>query len=58
MNNDGWIALHDAIKDTLLLKNGYVKHYWELTEDRRIEVAPEWWRKKCKSSLVTCSKTA
>ena len=31
-DNDGWIALHDAIKDTLLLKNGYVKHYWESTE--------------------------
>ena len=31
-DNDGWIALHDAIKDTLLLKNGYVKHWWEITE--------------------------
>jgi hypothetical protein len=31
-DNDGWLALHDAIKDTLLLKNGYVKHYWEVTE--------------------------
>ena len=31
-DNEGWIALHDAIKDTLLLKNGYVKHYWEVTE--------------------------
>ncbi len=31
-DNEGWIALHDAIKDTLLLKNGYVKHYWEETE--------------------------
>lgn len=31
-DNDGWIALHDAIKDTLLLKNGYVKHFWEVTE--------------------------
>ena len=25
-DNPGWIVLHDAIKDTLLLKNGYVKH--------------------------------
>lgn len=31
-DNEGWIALHDAIKDTLLLKNGYVKHWWEVTE--------------------------
>lgn len=31
-DNDGWIALHDAIKDTLLLKNGYVKHFWEVTD--------------------------
>jgi hypothetical protein len=28
-DNAGWLVLHDAIKDTLLLKNGYVKHYWE-----------------------------
>lgn len=31
-DNQGWIVLHDAIKDTLLLKNGYVKHYWDETE--------------------------
>lgn len=31
-DNPGWIVLHDAIKDTLLLKNGYVKHWWEETE--------------------------
>jgi len=31
-DNEGWLALHDAIKDTLLLRNGYVKHYWETTE--------------------------
>lgn len=31
-DNQGWIVLHDAIKDTLLLKNGYVKHWWEETE--------------------------
>lgn len=30
-DNAGWIVLHDAIKDTLLLKNGYVKHWWEET---------------------------
>jgi hypothetical protein len=27
--NDGFMALHDAIKDALLLKNGYIKRYWE-----------------------------
>ncbi len=31
-DNAGWIVLHDAIKDTLLLKNGYVKHWWEESE--------------------------
>lgn len=31
-DNAGWIVLHDAIKDTLLLKNGYVKHWWDVTE--------------------------
>jgi hypothetical protein len=28
-DNPGFMVLHDAIKDTLLLKNGYVKHFWE-----------------------------
>ena len=36
-DNPGFIMLHDAIKDTLLLKNGYVKHNWDvatkITED-------------------------
>jgi hypothetical protein len=36
-DNPGFILLHDAIKDTLLLKNGYVKHNWDvatkITED-------------------------
>lgn len=27
--NDGFIQLHDAIKDALLLKNGYIKRSWE-----------------------------
>jgi hypothetical protein len=31
-DNNGFVVLHDAIKDTLLLKNGYVKHFWEDTE--------------------------
>lgn len=31
-DNDGFILWHDAIKDALLLKNGYVKHYWDVTE--------------------------
>jgi hypothetical protein len=28
-DNPGFLLLHDAIKDTLLLKNGYVKHSWD-----------------------------
>lgn len=28
-DNDGFLVLYDWIKETLLLKNGYVKHYWE-----------------------------
>lgn len=31
-DNEGFLLLHDAIKDALLLKNGYVKHYWEESE--------------------------
>lgn len=31
-DNAGFINLHDAIKDTLLLKNGYVKHWWDESE--------------------------
>lgn len=31
-DNNGFLLLYDAIKDTLLLKNGYVKHYWEESE--------------------------
>lgn len=31
-DNAGFMILHDAVKDTLLLKNGYVKHFWEETE--------------------------
>lgn len=31
-DNDGFLLLHDAFKDALLLKNGYVKHYWDVTE--------------------------
>jgi hypothetical protein len=30
-DNPGFINLHDAIKDTLLLKNGYVKHFWDVS---------------------------
>lgn len=28
-DNPGFLSLHDVIKDTLLLKNGYAKHFWE-----------------------------
>jgi hypothetical protein len=31
-DNNGFMVLHDAIKDTLLLKNGYVKHWWEVED--------------------------
>lgn len=31
-DNDGFLLLHDAFKDALILKNGYVKHYWDVTE--------------------------
>src|SRR5687767_13482567 len=29
---DGFLVLHDFIKDALLQKNGVVKHWWEKTE--------------------------
>lgn len=35
--NDGFMVLHDAIKDALLLKNGYIKRYWEKYRDTHIE---------------------
>ncbi len=31
-DNAGFMVLHDAIKDTLLLRNGYVKHWWAVEE--------------------------
>lgn len=31
-DNNGFMVLHDAFKDTMLLKNGYVKHFWEEKE--------------------------
>lgn len=34
-DNNGFMVLHDAIKDTLLLKNGYAKHYWDVQEKVR-----------------------
>lgn len=37
-DNNGFMVLHDAIKDTLLLKNGYAKHFWEETE--KVEEVP------------------
>lgn len=39
-DNDGWIMLHDWVKDALILKNGYVKHWWdesETTKEREYE---------------------
>jgi hypothetical protein len=32
-DNNGFMVLHDAIKDALLLKNGYIKHFWEEEEE-------------------------
>lgn len=34
-DNHGWMVLHDACKDALLLKNGYVKRGW--LEEEKIE---------------------
>jgi hypothetical protein len=31
-DNNGFIVLHDVFKDAMLLKNGYVKHYWHEEE--------------------------
>ena len=31
-DNNGFMVLYDSIKDSLLLKNGYIKHFWEETE--------------------------
>lgn len=31
-DNAGFMVLHDAIKDTLLLRNGYVKHWWAVED--------------------------
>lgn len=37
VENNGFMVLYDAFKDALLLKNGYVKHYWEETEKTTTE---------------------
>lgn len=31
-DNNGFMVLHDSFKDAMLLKNGYVKHFWEEKE--------------------------
>lgn len=39
-DNNGFMVIHDAVKDALLLKNGYFKHYWdeqEKTEEEEYE---------------------
>ena len=36
-DNNGWMVLHDACKDALLLKNGYVKHAWVKDESIKDE---------------------
>lgn len=35
--NDGFIALYDSVKDALLLRNGYIKCYWEEREKTYLE---------------------
>lgn len=35
--NDGFITLHDLVKDALLMRNGYVKSWWDECEQIRIE---------------------
>jgi len=30
--NNGFLLFHDVFKDALILKNGYAKHYWDVTE--------------------------
>lgn len=32
VDNNGFMVLHDGIKDTLMLKNGYIKHWWEVED--------------------------
>jgi hypothetical protein len=33
-DNPGFMNLHDSIKDALLLKNGYLKHFW--SDDEKV----------------------
>jgi len=35
--NDGWTILHDYIKDALILRNGYIKTYYEKARKSKIE---------------------
>ena len=43
--NEGFLVLHDAIKDSLILKNGYFKHYWheeeKITEEEFEGLTPQ-----------------
>lgn len=36
-DNAGWMMLHDWTKDSLILKNGYVKHWWDESETTKEE---------------------
>lgn len=31
-DNNGFMLLHDVFKDAMILKNGYAKHFWEVSE--------------------------
>lgn len=35
--NDGFLTLHDAVKDALLFRNGYIKVHWEEREKTTVE---------------------
>lgn len=36
-DNDGFLMLHDACKDALILNNGYVKHWWDTSTSTKTE---------------------
>jgi hypothetical protein len=44
-DNNGFLVLHDAVKDALLLKNGYFKHYWseieKIVEEEYEDLTPD-----------------
>ncbi len=47
-DNRGFIAIHDAIKDIFLLKNGYIKHYF----DESIKISEEEYKSLTPDALL------